>query len=237
MGWVCPLKYLYDMTVTTVPCGAQPAFHPSIIDSPQIFCSKVLFSDSSVQTGVRWVELNGQPWHPAEPIASPRCSPRNAVSSHQLTMLQGGRERAENLVVWYGSMTCWPTPETELIPFPLLPRFLSRNKLRRQKLSILSILSWTRPPTRGSPSSFFPLPKQFTDMSSVKRLLWGGSHRSPVDDDEEIVLLVLGLTGTGKSFLIQSLMGEEAGPEISADGFDSCMHAHFPFSVLSLLHG
>lgn len=237
MGLVCPLKYLYDMTVTKSLVVPNPPFIRRSSTRLRFFCSKVLFSDSPVQTGVRWVELNGQPWHPAEPIDYPRCSPRNAVSSHQLTMLQGGRERAENLVVWYGSMTCWPTPETELIPFPLLPRFLSRNKLRRQKLSILSILSWTRLPTRGSPSSFFPLPKQFTDMSSVKRLLWGGSHRSPVHDDEEIVLLVLGLTGTGKSFLIQSLMGEEAGPEISADGFDSCMHAHFPFSVLSLPQG
>lgn len=71
-------------------------------------------------------------------------------------------------------------------------------------------------------------------MSFVKWLLRVGSHRSPVDDDEEIVLLVLGLTGTGKSFLIQNLMGEEAGPEISADEGDSCMHAHFSFSVLSL---
>lgn len=137
--------------------------------------------------------------------------------------------------MWYGSMTSWPTPETELIiPFPLLPQFLNRNRLRSQKLPTLNLLSRTRPPTRGSPSSFFPLPKQFTDMSFIKRLLRGGSHRSPVDDDEEIVLLVLGLTGTGKSFLIQSLMGEEAGPEISADEGDSCMHAHFPFSVLSL---
>lgn len=61
-------------------------------------------------------------------------------------------------------------------------------------------------------------------MSVFRRMLRGGSHRPPVDETQEIVLLVVGIRRTGKSFLIQSLMGEEPGPEICAAEADFCMH-------------
>lgn len=60
-------------------------------------------------------------------------------------------------------------------------------------------------------------------MSTFTRMLRGGSHRPPVDENQEIVLLVVGTRRSGKSFFIQSLMGEEAGPEICAAEDDFCM--------------